>query len=345
MRVVLASLTCLAAAPATTSCASRGDRRSDDASSVDASPAHAIQPSTQNSLDLATGLDQTAAASRRIRDLIAAGSLVLSTDAVGGADEFHFQMWLAKQVSEQTTSSMDVFVSREGDRVGVLVSSASGSPYSYLSNGLLVVVDHQQKGGLAVYAAGAPRLVLGLDPDTSKLNFELQFDADAKKPKVTVDLACLLEHTVETMQLGSVDEANHCIRVQTAHSATTIGLPAQTQTRGLPVRSFLMRNAAQGVTVAIVNLSDRQPPDMDLVNVDQRSVAALGVPLRVMKRGEAMMAGLVVPPSFGFDAAEREASQRLASLLGGKRQEHRSGNEADSRIRTLERSEQWPIIK
>lgn len=250
--------------------------------------------------------------------LSAQGPLLLSTHESAGSKRFHFQSWIGWRTEQMdSTLSMLVFLSTDESKVGMLLCSTAGLPYCYVSEGRLLAVDRQRRGGLVSYRGGAPAFVLKIDPDTGHLDLKVEFRLDQPKPYVHVDLPGLLERALDQMQAGTVDRSNHFVLVRTPNSAISIGLRMPDGENKFPIRSFVMRSNSQGTGVGVMNLAERQPPGFDLLSVDDQEVLRLAVPMRVLTREEAAQVRLSVPGDFGRDPREENAAKSLLQLFVG----------------------------
>ena len=180
-------------------------------------------------------------AADRLRGLLHKKVLLLSTNDTASPSRFHFVARVTRRAEGGSVRSTDVLVGRAGNDVGVLCTSPGGLAYCYLTNSLLVMVDHTKPGGLVISGAGNLAFRLASDLENDRLVFTLARFGKLAAPSVVLDLGSLLRSTLRKMEDTQYDAANRTLNVHTRQALVRVTLPPEGD-QALPFQDFVLEN-------------------------------------------------------------------------------------------------------
>lgn len=257
---------------------------------------------------------RTADALSVLRRVAEGKPLRLSTEGEQVPRGFHFVVRLSIEPKGGEPRYTDYVVVKDGDRVGVLVRALDGLPYCYMTDGLMVMVDHGEPGRLLLHPRGAPSVVYRLAEEEGKLDFWVSHVRRATRGVVDLNLAPVLKLAVGKLRQATFERSSGTLVGQTDRSAMMLTLPAAERQGDFGLRSYVSRSPG-GQTLALLDPTSGGEPPIDVTRLTKDSITALAVPVREVPEVERGDVSLLVPEHFGVHPKERDASVKLLSLL------------------------------
>jgi hypothetical protein len=247
--------------------------------------------------------------------LLAGPSLRLTADGSGSSRQFHFLSRVVSANSSGAERETNTFIIRDGPRVAAVSMSATGLPYCCATRGLLACLDPSRAGGLVIYRGGAPVFELTTTPE-GRLSYDLSYSRTKPDPAIDLNISSLLRSVRTKLRSAEYDADNRSLNTRTEHSKTSILLaPADSDSTGFRVTAFNMENFTSRNTVMILNISTDASAPFDMQSITETRVRGLGLPVRVILADDARTIDLLVPLDFGKNSLEREAAERLRTML------------------------------
>ena len=253
-------------------------------------------------------VSQEAAAA--LKNLLRAPNLRLSMDERSTAQRFEFLLSVSLPSGHSTTYR----VARDHDRVSVLVRSADGLPFCYLTNGLFAGFDQKARGHVAVYERGAPKLhlILSADQAGGDLDFELGFQGRAERAEIIVDVESVLRGISGQLRQATLDKDKRLLGLRTENATLVVYLPAADDPDDFGIKGLALRSkSGTAITLSEIRL-DSKPSK--ILKLDKKSFQEIGLPLRSLTNEEVSKLSLFVPLDFPSDA-ERKGVEELVHLI------------------------------
>ena len=252
----------------------------------------------------------------RLKEARARGPLLFSNAPDGGPDRFELLLTIVLPFKGGGTLATNYVVARDKDDVAVLVLSASGAPYAYVTKGLFAGFDQADLGTLVLHDRGAPSLSVGVEPASNQFVLDLSYKAKAERADVRLDFDSVILAAAAKVERATLDDARHLIKVSTAKSVVGVFLPTDESVTGAPLRGLVMKSE-NGLAVAVSNI--RTTDRSAILGLDKAAFEKLGIPTRFAADGRAAVVPLVVPAGFGSNEKEKEGIKRLVALLPNAR--------------------------
>ncbi len=243
-----------------------------------------------------------------------AHKLCLSTDDHTSADRFPFVLHLAGTLPDGNLENMSICVDRDRDNAAIIIQTADGIPYCYMTEGLLVIFDRDHPGTAVVREGGHPEFSLTGDADKARLIFNLSYYKT-------------VGHCQITLNIGSVVAASLKKVKSVIETPDREGFEMETATSSMSIETTPVSQAF----FAIQRLSIHRPPHLALILSDfvgepmipkealmltKASIDASGMITRsVGNDGDIPLDSLVIPPRFAQEFEERAAAMKLADIL------------------------------
>jgi hypothetical protein len=275
------------------------------------------EPATQPSADATTKecLDW-------LQALVTNCHLELSTAPASATNQFCFEWSIAWDANAQQISLPPCrgLVARNKDRDAILLRTMSCDCYSYLTNGLLLTVDHDHPGHLTRIRVGYPKFIYQMQENGS-FQFYCGFDTGVDSPQIVLALNDVIASIISKAKTACYDDPTKTFTVQTLRSISHIEIVPGNM--AYPVKT-LLSHSADGPILKYTILGYSAVPDAyaklltDPAKIE-KELASMDVKFEDIPFAdvtpEVFKKAIAVPTDLGKDPREQALLSKLKTLL------------------------------
>jgi len=267
--------------------------------------------------------DVTRSALDSLSKLLANGRLELSTTDTSDSKNFCFEFILVPS-PKIAMSSNRILVLREQDRVAMLIRDLNGNCYAYLTDGLMVAIDHHKPGGFVIMTAGFPQGTFALVPQIG-IDFEWSYFRTAPGHHIMVSFGDVLRYLMKVAEFASYDAKTNSYILETRSNVSRLTL-APSNERGTTffVKDFINKSPNLTMELSFIDSSKIPPNYVGLsqnVSIITSGLYKSGAPIRDLTHEDdavvdnAVTEAFTVPSDLGASPEERTAISRLTNVL------------------------------
>lgn len=239
--------------------------------------------------------------------------LILSTLDAQSPAAFNFRFILRVPRLGGGEGGFDATVVRDNRRTAVITRSLNGYCYSYMTEGLLVVADWKQHGGLVILEApGAPEFVW--EPSTEKartFGFSMNFSQKIASSNVRLDLAGLLQGGSNVAETVNFDVKTRVLNIRTARGEMLIQLPDAAAREQPPIPITIFEEHGVGAVFSAVIGTQSPPPT--LFDITAKRLIEQGFTVRKLPKDQQLP--LLPPDNFPAYESQMETANKLHELM------------------------------
>jgi hypothetical protein len=265
--------------------------------------------------------DETIAALKSARQFLANNPLELSRATTSYSEKFCVTL-TTNFKPRNGVQPFRLILLRDHERVSMILQDLHGNDRSFITNNLLVAIDHRHPGKLIVLRNGFPKFVF--DRDTRGQNLmEWSYSLSMVTSDVMISFRNNLQDLLDSAERASFDPTSNSYTFLTSTSISKLTL-ADPKEESFRIKKFENARPIFAFEISVVDPTGYPAQYGRLISdvvATKDAIENSGLPVNDLTNetdqiisvaaGEACM----VPIDFGKDPAERDAILKLTSIL------------------------------